>query len=86
MPKQYRFRLIYVICEDNRLIEPFEMVNIYKRRSYAESVCKSKQQYEEAESKMQYRINDRRVSQHKVHGFYLVHESLFDEILKKYSK
>ena len=86
MPKQYRFRLIFVICEDNKIVEPYEMVNMYKRRDYAESVCKAKQEFDIAESKKQYRVNDRRVSQRKVHGFYLVNESLFDEILKKHSK
>jgi len=75
-----------VICIDNQIIGEYEMTNMYKKRAYAESVCQSQQRNEIHQSGMDFRKSNSHIAAFKVHGFYLVHESLFDEILKEHSK
>lgn len=71
-------------CYDKQVIEEcFEMTNAFRRREYAEVIAKG--QRERESHKMLWEKNDpiRKVS---VEGFYLVHESLFEEILEKFAK
>lgn len=63
--------------------EEFEMTTIFRRREYAEVVAKSKR---ERESHKYLWEKDKRARKVTTEGFYLVHESLFKEILEKFTK
>jgi hypothetical protein len=85
MPK-YRFRKVYFICEKNRIFpNNYEMVSSYRQMANALSVCSHQQRDAIIEAKKDYN-KSRDIPLYKVEGFYLVHESLFDELLKKHSK
>lgn len=84
MGKKYRFRKIFFNCHDNKVIEEcYEMTNAFRRREYAESIAKG--QIERENNPLLWE-RDRPRRKISVEGFYLVHESLFEEILKKYTK
>ena len=80
MPK-YRFRKIYFICEDKLVITPDLLTTTaYKHKDYADTILRQK----DTDVKM-WEVN-KPPKKYSVEGFYLVHESLFDELLKDYSK
>lgn len=84
---KHRFRKAYIICINNEIIGEYEVTNLYKSRKYADGICQSKQRTEMESVKMEWKKNSNSTpTQYRVHGFYLVHESLFDEILKDYCK
>jgi len=79
--KKYRFRKMFFRCIDNKVIEDnITMTNAYRQREDAQSVVESRRTHKMWEDKT------KPVPVEKVEGFYLVHESLFEEVLKKYSK
>lgn len=75
-----KFRKVYLICEDNKIFGDlnFQMVNMYRERKYAESVCKGQNEIARGESLKMYNKNAKPTIR-TVHAFYLVHESYFDE-------
>ena len=75
-----KFRKVYLICEDNKIFgdHNFAMVNMYRERRYAESVCKSQNENAKSEALKMYN-EGKKITVHTVHAFYLVHESYFDE-------
>ena len=85
MAKRYRFRKVYMICEDKKIFGDVLTALCYQDQKHALSVCNHKQHKAIQDANMMYNAN-KPIPVHKVHGFYLVHESLFDEILKKHSK
>jgi hypothetical protein len=86
MAKRYRFSKAFIICTDNRVFGEQKVSNFFSERKNAEETCKSRQVRSDEEAKMAYWPKDKPVPKLTVHGFYLVHESLFDEILKEHSK
>jgi len=74
MPKRRKFTKVYFICEDNSVLSKYEFVNCYKRREYAESVCKSKRERNKADQSM---LHPTENHTYTVHAFYIIHESLF---------
>lgn len=68
-------------CIDNKVIpDNVAMVHIYKRKEDAETVVKQRNTH------MIWEDKTKPVPVEKVEGFFLVHESLYDEILKKFDK
>lgn len=82
---KYRFRKCYVICENNEIFGNVLTARVYRDKEYALTVCTNLQHRAIEESTMEHNKN-KPIPISKVHGFYLVHESLFDDILKKHSK
>lgn len=84
MSGKYRFRKMFFICYDNRVIaDEYEFTNAYKRKEYVDKIAHVKQEdikYPKLWEK------DKHKPKVSVEGFYLVHESLFDELLSKHSK
>jgi hypothetical protein len=76
MPR--KFRKVYIVVQDNHIFTKHNYFSIdtYNDRATAERVCISRQQEAVAESQKEYNKN-KPLPQFKVHGFYLVHESLF---------
>ncbi|ADY51460.1 hypothetical protein Pedsa_0888 [Pseudopedobacter saltans DSM 12145] len=83
MEKKYRFRKIYFQCEDNRVINPsYQFTTAFQHREYAEKNLK-----DSTRSHLYiWEDQNKPIPKRSVEGFYLVHESLFEEILKKYSR
>lgn len=78
---KYRFRKMYFICENNKVIEPnVGATNAYQYKKTVDDILKQR----DTTVKMWDVGKPPKV--YKVEGFYLVHESLFDEILKEHSK
>jgi hypothetical protein len=81
MPKKYRFRKMYFVCTDNVLIgKDTWSTTAWQARERAKE--KADQQ---SRTRGMHIVNEIPL-EHKVHGFYLVHESLFEELLKEWSK
>lgn len=77
MPKKRRFRKLYFICTDNIVIGPqFEFTPAFPRKAYADNLCVQQENHFIWEDK------SKPVPVKTVEGFYLVHESLYNEILK----
>jgi len=75
MAKRFKFRKMYVVCENGKVIaDNVAMTSLYQKKEDAEGVCKNRQQHThkiwEDESKS--------LTKHTVEAFYLVHESLFE--------
>ncbi|QEM03317.1 hypothetical protein DIU31_007190 [Mucilaginibacter rubeus] len=85
MGKKYKFRKAYFIAKDNQIFEQFEMVNCYRRKEYVDSVCKSQQRLANDESSQMWN-KGKPIPVLKAHGYYLVHESLYEEIIKPFEK
>ena len=80
MPK-YRFRKMYFICKNKRVIESnVWSTDAYQGKHHAESIMEQKDK-----TVYMWMENDPPI-EYSVEGFYLVHESLFEAILKEYSK
>jgi len=75
-----KFRKVYLICKDNKIFGDlnFTMVNMYRERRSAESVCKSQNELAISDALKMYNKGNK-VTENKVHAFYLVHESYFEE-------
>ena len=85
MGKKYKFRKVYFICEDNKVFaQEFKVVNCYKEEGYCKNVCAGQQRIKMENVNMWW-AGKETIPQLTPHGFYLVHESLFDEILKKWT-
>lgn len=68
-------------CTDKKVIEPnVSMTNAYQHKEAAESNLASRTSHWEWEDKT------KPVPVNTVEGFYLVHESLYDEIIKPFDK
>jgi hypothetical protein len=79
--RKYRFRKMYFICENNRIIaDNVWSVDAHQHRDKAEIILAQK----DVSIKM-WEAN-KPPKRYKVEGFYLVHESLFDLILKEHCK
>ena len=63
--------------------EEFEMTNVFRRREYALSIAKGQQERENTKYLWE---KDKTVRKVSTEGFYLVHESLFDELLKDHTR
>jgi len=85
MPKRYRFRKVYFICEENQIFADYKFINCYKDLDYVNSVCMANQRMLIEDANKLYN-KGQKIRVLKVEGFYLVHESLFQELLKKHSK
>lgn len=78
---KYRFRKMYFVCEDKKVINPnVHMTQAYQYKGTADQVCKER----ERRTHKEWEDKTNPVPVETVEGFYLVHESLFEEILKKY--
>jgi len=75
-----KFRKVYLICQDNKIFGDlnFAMVNMYRERKSADNVCKAQNELAKSEATKMYNKGSK-VTVNKVHAFYLVHESYFDE-------
>lgn len=79
--QKYRFRKIYFICENKRVIEPnVHATNAYQHKEHADAILSQR----DTSVKMWDINKPPRV--YSVEGFYLVHESLYEKILKEYCR
>lgn len=78
---KYCFRKMYFICENNKVIEHnVQATNAYQHREHADAILGQR----DTSVKM-WEVN-KPPKTYKVEGFYLVHESLYEELLKARSK
>jgi hypothetical protein len=84
MPK-YRFRKVYIVCQDNQIFGRVTMNNFYQNEEECKQVAKYKLRQATEDAKYEWAKN-KPIPKFATHGFYLVHESLFDELLKNSSK
>ncbi|RZJ83792.1 MAG: hypothetical protein EOO20_22155 [Chryseobacterium sp.] len=76
MAKRFKFRKMYFVCEDGKVIEDnIAMTNAYKDREVAQTVCDSRTQ----QNHKMWDDKTKPFPKHTVEGFYLVHESLFEK-------
>jgi len=75
-----KFRKVYLICTDNDVFggNIYEFVNMYRRKEYAEMICKQFQDRAISDSTQQSE-KGKPISIYKLHGFFLVHESFFED-------
>jgi hypothetical protein len=75
-----KFRKVYVVVCDNHIFNPsnFMSVDMYRTKEAADSACQRHQDKAAEDSKMLYNAN-KPIPKYKVHGFYLMHEILFDQ-------
>lgn len=74
MAKRFKFRKMYFVCKNGKVInDNVEMTNAYRRKEVADSVCKT---WNERGLKI---WDDQKQPEpvYTVHAFYLVHEILF---------
>ena len=85
MAKKYNFRKAYFVCKDNSVFSDYTVVNCFKNAPHAheQEIYHQRTAMEDSEKLWN---KNQPVPVYKAHGFYLVHESLFDEILKDHSK
>lgn len=79
--KKYRFRKVYFQTSDNKVLsDGIQFTKAYRDKKYAQSNLDSRD--------FHYMWEDKNipVPVHRVEGFYLVHESLFNTILKPFAK
>ncbi|WP_256013147.1 hypothetical protein [Desertivirga xinjiangensis] len=82
MPKKYRFRKMFFVCEDKKVISPdTHMTSAYQFKSTADQVCSDRTK---RTTHFEWEDKTKPVRVSTVEGFYLVHESFYDEVLKKY--
>ena len=82
MAKKYRFRKIYFICCDNNLMDTnTEVTNAYQFRETALDQVKR----QPTTGRYMWEVN-KPPKINRVEGFYLVHESLYELLLKEHSK
>lgn len=84
MPKKYRFRKVYFICIDKQVIKPSDRVEtFYKFRADAEAEANN-----QLSNYRPYQINNPSYKLPNIgaEGFFLVHESLYEEILKAFDR
>ena len=75
---------MYFQCTNNRVIEEqYEMTNAFRRREYIEGILKANDMGENHRYLWEKNTIKPKES---VEGFYLVHESLFEEVLSQYVK
>ncbi|MDB4921813.1 MAG: hypothetical protein JWQ54_3796 [Mucilaginibacter sp.] len=80
MPK-YRFRKMYFICENKQVIQPnIWATTAHQHKDKADDVLANMDK-----SVKMWDVNKPPIT-HSVEGFYLVHERLFDAILKEHAK
>ncbi|RVU01086.1 hypothetical protein EOD41_10760 [Mucilaginibacter limnophilus] len=75
-----KLRKVYVIVENNRIFgsNNFEAVDLYRSKSYADSVCASKNRMALDDANKFWNKNEP-VKKYHVHAFYLLHEDLLKE-------
>lgn len=79
--KKYSFRKMYFQCADKKVIDPgIQFTNAYQYREPAVSNLETRT------SHYMWEDETKPLPIRTVEGFYLVHESLFDEILKPFAK
>lgn len=73
-------RKVYVVIEDNHIfnVANYQSVDIYRDKKDAERICKLKQEKAGEDAQLLWNHN-KPIPQYKVHGFYLMHEALFNK-------
>ena len=73
-------RKVYVVIEDNHIfnISNYQSVDIYRKKEDAERICQLKQKKAIEDAGLMWNAN-KPIPQYKVHGFYLMHEALFNK-------
>jgi hypothetical protein len=83
MGKKYHFRKMHFICYKNKVINQFlTFVNAYKDRDHAEKVLAEKTT--KRDFIYLWEKPEDMIPREKVESFYLVHESLYEKILKEH--
>lgn len=85
MARRYKFRKVYFVCKDNSVFSDYGFVNCYKSEAHAKEQATFQQRNAIDDSQKLWE-KGKPIPEFKAHGFYLVHESLFDELLKGSSK
>ena len=76
MAKRFKFRKMYFVCEDGKVIgDHTAMTNGYKDREVAQRVCNSRIQ----QNHKMWDDKTKPFPKHTVEAFYLLHESLFKD-------
>jgi len=84
--KKYRFRKVYFIVPDNSVFgKGYELVNCYRKEQHVKKICVQQQRIANDEA-TKWWAKSQKIPILKVEGFYLVHESLFEEILEMWCK
>ena len=75
MAKRFKFRKMYVVCENGKVIAGhIAMTNLYQKKEDAQSVCENRQRH----SHRMWEDQTKALPKRTVEAFYLVHESLFE--------
>ncbi|MDF3077529.1 MAG: hypothetical protein K0S09_1418 [Sphingobacteriaceae bacterium] len=85
MAKRYRFRKVYFVCRDNSIFSDTRFVNCFRSEAHAREQAIVQQRNALENSQMLWE-KDKAIPKFKAHGFYLVHESLIDELLKGFTE
>lgn len=85
MMKRYKFRKVFFVCKNNSVFSDYAFVNCFKDGEHAEEQAIYHQRKAIEDSQLLWE-RGKPIPQFKAHGFYLVHESLFDEILEKFNQ
>lgn len=82
MSKKYRFRKMYFVCKDKKVIEPeIQAVNAYQNQENAAAIARQTDR-----THYMWLAKDWTPPIVTVEGFYLVPEALFNAILKDHYK
>nr|WP_294941327.1 hypothetical protein [uncultured Mucilaginibacter sp.] len=75
-----KFRKVYLIVDGTKIFGEYnyEVVNIMRDKGYAERVCAGQQRTADDELHKMYN-KDAKPKKLKVHAYYLVHASFFDD-------
>jgi hypothetical protein len=73
-------RKVYVVIQDNHIfnVSNYQSVDIYRKKEDAERICQLKQKEAIEDAQLMWNVN-KPIPQYKVHGFYLMHEALFNK-------
>lgn len=82
MPRNKRkFKKIYIVCEDNKIFgnSNFQVIEIFRIKESAQNVCNRQQETAITKNKYMWAEQNNPIPQYSTHGFYLVHESFFED-------
>jgi hypothetical protein len=82
--KKYRFRKMYFICNDNKVIDPeYQVTNAFQYEDYGKRILE-----QQGKRDFHYMHEDKSIPLpvKTLQGFYLVPEQLFEDILKDWTK
>jgi hypothetical protein len=84
---KHKFRKVYFVCRDNKIMPQSQ--GSFTSAFSTESHAVEQEQFhnkKELDNAKQMWNEGKQMPVHKAHGFYLVHESLYEKILKQWAE